>query len=51
LKPGFVALLLEFNAQAFFSMMFAVTLLYDATVAGLTSFPLIPVVIMVAASL
>ena len=41
LNAGFVYLFIEFSASAFFSMMFVVTSLYEATVAGLTPVQLI----------
>src|ERR1051325_6773468 len=41
LKPRFVYLFIEFSASMFFSMMFVVTSLYEATVAGLTPVQLI----------
>lgn len=41
LNPRFVYLFIEFSASAFFSMMFVVTSLYEATVAGLTPVQLI----------
>jgi DHA3 family tetracycline resistance protein-like MFS transporter len=41
LNARFVYLLIEFSASAFFSMMFVVTSLYEATVAGLTPVQLI----------
>ena len=41
LNPRFVYLFIEFGASAFFSMMFVVTSLYEATVAGLTPVQLI----------
>jgi DHA3 family tetracycline resistance protein-like MFS transporter len=41
LHPRFVYLFIEFTASAFFSMMFVVTSLYEATVAGLTPVQLI----------
>jgi MFS transporter, DHA3 family, tetracycline resistance protein len=41
LKARFVYLFIEFSASAFFSMMFVVTSLYEATVAGLTPVQLI----------
>jgi len=41
LNARFVYLFIEFNASAFFSMMFVVTSLYEATVAGLTPVQLI----------
>ena len=41
LNPRFVYLFIEFTASAFFSMMFVVTSLYEATVAGLTPVQLI----------
>jgi DHA3 family tetracycline resistance protein-like MFS transporter len=41
LSPRFVYLFIEFSASAFFSMMFVVTSLYEATVAGLTPVQLI----------
>ena len=41
LNARFVYLFIEFSASAFFSMMFVVTSLYEATVAGLTPVQLI----------
>jgi MFS transporter, DHA3 family, tetracycline resistance protein len=41
LNPRFVYLFIEFSASMFFSMMFVVTSLYEATVAGLTPVQLI----------
>jgi MFS transporter, DHA3 family, tetracycline resistance protein len=41
LNPRSVYLFIEFSASAFFSMMFVVTSLYEATVAGLTPVQLI----------
>ncbi|MEW6239746.1 MAG: MFS transporter [Chloroflexota bacterium] len=41
LNPRFVYLFIEFSASAFFAMMFVVTSLYEATVAGLTPVQLI----------
>jgi DHA3 family tetracycline resistance protein-like MFS transporter len=41
LNASFVYLFIEFSASAFFSMMFVVTSLYEATVAGLTPVQLI----------
>ena len=41
LNARFVFLFIEFSASAFFSMMFVVTSLYEATVAGLTPVQLI----------
>src|ERR1044071_5568421 len=41
LSARFVYLFIEFSASAFFSMMFVVTSLYEATVAGLTPVQLI----------
>jgi DHA3 family tetracycline resistance protein-like MFS transporter len=41
LNAKFVYLFIEFSASAFFSMMFVVTSLYEATVAGLTPVQLI----------
>jgi DHA3 family tetracycline resistance protein-like MFS transporter len=41
LSANFVYLFIEFSASAFFSMMFVVTSLYEATVAGLTPVQLI----------
>jgi DHA3 family tetracycline resistance protein-like MFS transporter len=41
LNPRFVYLFIEFSGSAFFSMMFVVTSLYEATVAGLTPVQLI----------
>src|SRR5512147_1502831 len=41
LNARFVYLFIEFTASAFFSMMFVVTSLYEATVAGLTPVQLI----------
>src|SRR6188474_1811206 len=41
LNARFVYLFIEFGASAFFSMMFVVTSLYEATVAGLTPVQLI----------
>src|SRR5512134_2922097 len=41
LHPRFVYLFIEFSASAFFAMMFVVTSLYEATVAGLTPVQLI----------
>src|SRR5574338_185292 len=41
LNPPFVYLFIEFSASMFFSMMFVVTSLYEATVAGLTPVQLI----------
>lgn len=41
LSPRFVYLFIEFSASAFFAMMFVVTSLYEATVAGLTPVQLI----------
>jgi DHA3 family tetracycline resistance protein-like MFS transporter len=41
LHPRFVYLFIEFSASLFFSMMFVVTSLYEATVAGLTPVQLI----------
>jgi DHA3 family tetracycline resistance protein-like MFS transporter len=41
LKPRFVYLFIEFSASMFFSMMFVVTSLYEATVAGLSPVQLI----------
>ena len=41
LNPRYVYLFIEFSASVFFSMMFTVTSLYEATVAGLTPVQLI----------
>src|SRR5688572_24325886 len=41
LNPKFVYFFIEFSASAFFAMMFVVTSLYEATVAGLTPVQLI----------
>src|SRR5919205_1350558 len=41
LHPRFVYLFIEFSASMFFSMMFVVTSLYEATVAGMTPVQLI----------
>jgi DHA3 family tetracycline resistance protein-like MFS transporter len=41
LNPRFVYLFIQFSASVFFSMMFVVTSLYEATVAGLTPVQLI----------
>src|SRR5436190_600499 len=41
LSARFVYLFIEFSASAFFSMMFVVTSLYEATIAGLTPVQLI----------
>jgi len=41
LNPRFVYLFIEFGASVFFAMMFVVTSLYEATVAGLTPVQLI----------
>jgi DHA3 family tetracycline resistance protein-like MFS transporter len=41
LKPRFVYMFIEFSASMFFSMMFVVTSLYEATVAGLSPVQLI----------
>jgi DHA3 family tetracycline resistance protein-like MFS transporter len=41
LNPRFVYLFIEFSASVFFAMMFVVTSLYEATVAGLTPVQLI----------
>src|ERR687892_223959 len=41
LKPRFVYLFIEFSASMFFSMMFLVTSLYEATIAGLSPVQLI----------
>ena len=41
LNPRFVYLFIEFSASVFFSMMFVVTSLYEATVSGLTPVQLI----------
>jgi MFS transporter, DHA3 family, tetracycline resistance protein len=41
LNPRFVYLFIEFSTSGFFSMMFVVTSLYEATVAGLTPVQLI----------
>jgi DHA3 family tetracycline resistance protein-like MFS transporter len=40
-NPRFVYLLIEFSASVFFAMMFVVTSLYEATVAGLTPVQLV----------
>jgi DHA3 family tetracycline resistance protein-like MFS transporter len=41
LKANFVYLFIEFSASVFFSMMFVVTSLYEATLAGLSPFQLV----------